>query len=74
MNASTNISSDPKLLTNVTPPVLTGMNAKELECCHDPESLLFCTIENIQVRAETVTPTLKEILDQWPSEHWENSF
>lgn len=74
MNASINHSSDPKLLTNSPRPVRTKLpgDVKPVHP-HGPERMPFCTIENIHVRAETVTPTLQGILDHWPAEHWEYS-
>lgn len=35
----------------------------------DEQSVLF-TVEEIQIRAETVTPLLKEILNFRPPPHW----
>jgi hypothetical protein len=69
MNASINIHSNPKLLTHPGPLVLTVVSGNVPEPRRGLESLPFCTIENIQLRAETVTPTLQGILDHWPSEH-----
>jgi hypothetical protein len=41
------------------------------EHCHDTEASPFYTIEEIHIRAETITPLLKNILDFRPPEHWD---
>lgn len=64
MNAAINISSDPKLLTNTPNTVLMAMTTGT------PEHLPHCTVETIRERAETVTPLLKEILENSPPERW----
>ncbi len=73
MNESINISSDSRLLAGSASPVLVVMSGIEpQEQCHELESLPHCTIENVHLRAETVTPTLQQILDYCPPEHWDN--
>ncbi len=73
MNASINISPDPKLLTNSALPVLIEP-LEEMTPGHHRvlKPMPSCTIENIHHRAEMVTPTLQGILEIWPTEHWEN--
>jgi hypothetical protein len=68
MNASINIYSNPKLLAHSAEPVLISLYNAENR--HSLESLPICTVENIQVRADTVTSTLREILDYRPAERW----
>jgi hypothetical protein len=65
MNATINISSGPKLLTNPPNAVLMVVTAVT-----PPEHLPRCTVETIRERAETVTPLLKEILEHSPPERW----
>ncbi len=45
-------------------------NDNPLEDHHGLEPHQFYTIEEIHVRAETVTPLLKEILDHQSVSHW----
>jgi len=46
-------------------------NDSPLEDHHGLEPHQFYTIEEIHVRAETVTPLLKEMLDHLPAPRWE---
>ena len=51
-------------------PIVTDDN-HPLEDHHGLKPHQFYTIEEIHVRAETVTPLLKEMLDHLPAPHWE---
>jgi hypothetical protein len=70
MNSAINISSGPKLLANPTNPVLIVTTGNPPEPCQMAKHLPHCTIENIRERAETMTPLLKKMMEQWPAEHW----
>jgi hypothetical protein len=68
MNVSS-ITPVPKLLADVA----TGsIAADDILRKHrqDTEPNLYYTIEEIHLRAETMTPLLKEILDFRPPPHW----
>ena len=65
------ISTNPGLLTDGAK--LAGILAAQNnlpEHHHVLEPMEFCTVESIQVRAETLTPLLKEILEYRPVPHW----
>jgi hypothetical protein len=67
MNA-VRVSSEPKLLAAAA--LLSGAaNKTLLEDRRGPEPTPSYTIEEIHIRAETVTPLLKEILDFHPPVH-----
>jgi hypothetical protein len=67
MNA-TLINPLPKLLTDVATRSCTTNILPELR--HDPKSTSLLSIEEIHLRAETMTPLLKEILNFRPPPHW----
>lgn len=48
-------------------------NGHAMENHHGLEPHQGYTIQEIHIRAETVTPLLKEILDHVPVPHWENN-
>jgi len=55
---------DPKQLTAATPPAVVVSNDSPALCSNlDP-------IEDIRIRAETVSSLLKDIMDFRPSRHW----
>jgi hypothetical protein len=56
--------TEPKSLADV------AANAVLLEPPHDPKPTRLYTIEEIHLRAITVTPLLKEILNFRPPPHW----
>jgi len=66
MNAAC-VRPEPKLLADVAARFNASGNI--LPEHSGPDSLY--SIEEIHVRAETMTPLLKEILDFHPPEHWE---
>ena len=72
MNALLMTSANPKLLADgVKLFPFVADNNESLEQHHGLEPHQLYTIEEIHVRAETVTPLLKEILDYQPVPHWE---
>lgn len=70
MNAAINISSGPKLLANPANPALIVTAGSPPESGRVSKHRPHCTIETIRERAEMVTPTLKEMMEHWPAEHW----
>jgi hypothetical protein len=63
------VRPEPKLLTGARLSCdLANNPPDEHRRGFEPDSFHF--IEEIHVRAETVTPVLKEILDLHPPEHW----
>jgi hypothetical protein len=67
MNATLN-TSNPKLLNDVA--ICSRAANNLLLSRHDPDPTPFYAIEEIHIRAETMTPLLKEILDFRPPPHW----
>ena len=70
---------NPQLITATSPKLLTGgvelfglAASQEIPpgFHHALKPMEFCTIESIQIRAETMTPLLQEILDYRPAARW----
>jgi hypothetical protein len=71
MNTQLITYSDPKSLTDGAKlfPVVADNN-KFSEHLHDSEGKPHFTVEEIRLRADTVSPLLQEMLDNRPPEHW----
>ena len=60
---------EPKLLAGA-PPFSSAANKSVLVSLRVPETTAFSAIEEIHLRAETITPVLKEILANRPASRW----
>jgi hypothetical protein len=63
------VTSDPKLSNAAVSPAV-AVPGHPLALSSKPDAILSDPMEDIRVRAETISSLLREIIDQRPPRHW----